>query len=196
PHIKTHKLPEIAAAQVAAGACGINCQKLTEAEVFAAAGFGEILITYNMLGAARLARLQALNERVPALSVTADNEVVVDGLAARFATGKPLTVLVECDTSAGRCGVQTPEAAAALAARIDAAPGLRFGGLMTYPATGAAAKVEAFIVAALSLLGAAGIACPVISVGGTPDLFQSHLIPSATEHRAGTYVYNDRSTIR
>lgn len=196
PHIKTHKIPAIASQQIAAGAVGINCQKVTEAEVFADAGFDDILITYNILGAARVARLAALNDRVARLSVVADSETTIDGLAAAFGVDRPLSVLVECDTGGGRCGVQTPEEAARLAARIDAAPGLRFGGLMTYPAVGGAARVEAFLQSAMALLAAQGIDCPIRSNGGSPDLFQAHLVSSATEHRAGTYVYNDRSMVR
>ncbi|MCX8998293.1 D-TA family PLP-dependent enzyme [Rhizobiaceae bacterium BDR2-2] len=196
PHIKTHKIAAIAHRQVEAGAIGINCQKVTEAEVFAAAGFDDILITYNILGAAKLARLKALNGRVPKLSVVADSETTVNGLDATFDADRPLTVLVECDTGGRRCGVQTPDAAAALAQRIAAAPGLRFAGLLTYPAAGGAAEVEAFIVGTMALLAEQGIDCPVRSNGGSPDLFSAHLVPSATEHRAGTYVYNDRSMVR
>ncbi|MFT4150647.1 MAG: D-TA family PLP-dependent enzyme [Paracoccaceae bacterium] len=196
PHIKTHKIPAIAHQQIDAGATGINCQKLTEAEVFADAGFEDILITYNLLGAARLARLAALNARVARLSVVADSAVTVDGLAAAFTAGRPLTVLVECDTGGGRCGVQTPDQAAELALRIAAAPGLRFGGLLTYPAAGGATRVERFLSEAMALLAARGLPCPVRSNGGSPDLWQAHLVPSATEHRAGTYVYNDRSMVR
>lgn len=196
PHIKTHKLPELARAQMAAGAVGINCQKVTEAEVFAAAGFDDILITYNILGAARLARLKALRGKVARLAVTADSAQVVAGLAATFDAGAPLTVLVECDTGGKRCGVQSPEAAAELAGGIAAAPGLVFGGLMTYPAPGGAAAVEGFVTRAKALLAEAGLDCPVVTVGGTPDFFAAGQIPSATEHRAGTYIYNDRSMIR
>ncbi|WP_226623641.1 D-TA family PLP-dependent enzyme [Alloyangia pacifica] len=196
PHIKTHKLPEVARAQTEAGAVGINCQKVTEAEVFAEAGFDDILITYNILGPARLARLKVLNARISHLSVTADSAEVVAGLAATFDAAHPLTVLVECDTGGKRCGVQTPEAAASLAAEIAAAEGLRFGGLMTYPAPGGAAAVEGFVTAAKALLQEAGLECPVVTVGGTPDFFAAGDIPSATEHRAGTYVYNDRAMVR
>ncbi|WP_010141195.1 D-TA family PLP-dependent enzyme [Oceanicola sp. S124] len=196
PHIKTHKLPQVARMQIEAGACGINCQKVTEAEVFAEAGFDDILITYNILGPARLARLKALNGKVAKLSVTADSAVVVEGLAATFSADAPLTVLVECDTGGARCGVQSPEAAFALAQVIAAAEGLRFGGLMTYPGPGGAAQVEAFMAATLAMLSEAGIACPVVTVGGTPDFFKAGEIPSATEHRAGTYVYNDRAMVR
>ncbi len=196
PHIKTHKIAAVARAQIEAGAVGINCQKLTEAEAFADAGFDDILITYNMLGAQRLSGLRALNERVGRLTVVADSQTTVQGLAAAFAEGKPLSVLVECDTGGGRVGVQTPQAAAELAAQIAAAKGLRFHGLLTYPAMGGAAAVEAFLQAALALLAAQNIACPVRSNGGSPDLWRAHLVPSATEHRAGTYVYNDRSMVR
>lgn len=196
PHIKTHKIVEVARAQIAAGACGLNCQKLTEAEVFADAGFDDILITYNILGPARLARLKALNDRVGRLTVVADSDTTVAGYAAAFGADRPLRVLVECDTGGGRVGVQTPEAALALAERIVAVPGLRFEGLLTYPAVGGAARVKAFLSQAMALLAAKGIACPVRSNGGSPDLWKAHLVPSATEHRAGTYVYNDRSMVR
>ncbi|MGA0540422.1 D-TA family PLP-dependent enzyme [Neotabrizicola sp. VNH66] len=196
PHIKTHKILSVARAQMDAGAVGINCQKLTEAEVFAEGGFQDILITYNLLGAARLTRLRALNDRVARLSVVADSAVTVAGYAAAFAGSKPLSVLVECDTGGGRVGVQTPAAAVALAETIAAAPGLIFAGLLTYPAPGGAARVEAFLAETMALLAAKGIDCPVRSNGGSPDLWQAHLVPSATEHRAGTYVYNDRSMLR
>ncbi|MDO5641029.1 MAG: D-TA family PLP-dependent enzyme [Paracoccus sp. (in: a-proteobacteria)] len=195
PHIKTHKLASVARAQMAAGAVGLNCQKLTEAEAFADAGFDDLLITYNILGPARLARLAALNRRV-ALTVCADSAETVAGYAGAFSADDPLSVMVECDTGAGRCGVQTPAAAADLAARIAAAPGLRFAGLLTYPAPGGAADVETFLTGAMALLKAAGIPCPQRSNGGSPDLWQAHLVGAATEHRAGTYVYNDRAMIR
>lgn len=87
PHIKTHKIPAIARQQLQAGAIGINCQKVSEAEVFADAGFDDILITYNILGAAKLSRLKALNSRIAQLSVVADSDVTVAGLAATFDEG-------------------------------------------------------------------------------------------------------------
>nr|WP_314088732.1 D-TA family PLP-dependent enzyme [uncultured Shinella sp.] len=196
PHIKTHKIVSVAKAQRGAGAVGLNCQKISEAEVFADAGFDDILITYNILGAAKLKRLRALHDRVARLSVVADSAVTVEGLAGAFDAAHPLTVLVECDTGGKRCGVQTPEAATALAERIVASPALRFGGLLTYPAPGGAEAIEAFLSGTMALLAAKGIDCPVRSSGGSPDLFKAHLVPSATEHRAGTYVYNDRSMVR
>lgn len=196
PHIKTHKIPAIARQQLQAGAIGINCQKVSEAEVFADAGFDDILITYNILGPAKLARLKTLNARIGRLSVVADSAVTVAGLAGTFDAERPLAVLVECDTGGKRCGVQTPRAALELAEKIVAATGLKFKGILTYPAPGGAEKVEDFIRETMALLAEKGIDCPVRSNGGSPDFFSAHLVPSATEHRAGTYVYNDRSMLR
>ncbi|MBB3318782.1 MULTISPECIES: D-TA family PLP-dependent enzyme [unclassified Rhizobium] len=196
PHIKTHKIPALAAEQIAAGAKGINCQKISEAEVFAAAGFQDILITFNILGPQKLKQLAALNDRISDLKVVADSTATVDGLSAYFASRKPLTVLVECDTGGGRCGVQTPDEARDLAKRIHSIPGLSFGGLLNYPKPGAAEAVQAFLGEALSLLEEQGIDCPIVSNGGTPSLFEAHLVSAATEHRAGTYIYNDRAMVR
>ncbi len=196
PHIKTHKIPAVAEAQRQAGARGINCQKITEAEVFADAGFEDILITFNILGTDKLARLADLNDRVSGLKVVADSAVTVDGLASHFAGRKPLTVLVECDTGAGRCGVQTPAEAVALSRRIVGSNALEFGGLMTYPKAGSELVTETFFAETLADLKVQGIDCPIVSNGGTPSLFSAHLVTSATEHRAGTYVYNDRAMVR
>lgn len=193
PHIKTHKIPSLAKQQVAAGAKGINCQKITEAEIFADAGFQDILITFNILGSEKLERLAALNERISALKVVADSTTTVQGLADYFTGKKPLAVLVECDTGGGRCGVQTPSKAVALAKAISASSSLSFSGLMTYPKAHSEAQVEAFFATTIAELKAQGIACPIVSNGGTPSLFSAHLVPSATEHRAGTYIYSDRA---
>ncbi|WP_374109217.1 alanine racemase [Rhizobium sp. B21/90] len=196
PHIKTHKLISVAAQQVAAGAKGINCQKVTEAEVFADAGFDDILITFNILGAEKLDRLAALNERISSLKVVADSRTTVDGLSGRFNGSKTLNVLVECDTGAGRCGVADPDQAFDLARYIHESPGLVFGGLLTYPKPDSAQAVQAYFARAAMLLADADIPCPVISHGGTPSLFDGHDVKAANEYRAGTYVYNDRSLIR
>lgn len=196
PHIKTHKIPALAVQQVKAGARGINCQKITEAEVFAAAGFDDILITFNILGTEKHERLAALHDRIGGLKVVADSTVTIDGLSAVFSGRKPLPLLVECDTGGARCGVQTPEEALALAVRIAEAPGLVFAGLLTYPRPGGHEAVQAFLERTRALLDAAGLACPIISNGGTPSLFEAHLVAAATEHRAGTYIYNDRSMVR
>ncbi|MHB0951195.1 MAG: D-TA family PLP-dependent enzyme [Allorhizobium sp.] len=197
PHIKTHKLPAIAEMQLRAGAVGITCQKVSEAEAMVAGSpeIRDVLITYNILGSEKLRHLAALARKV-ALAVVADSEVVVDGLSAAFAKEPtPLRVLVECNTGADRCGVATPEAAAALARRIVDAPGLSFGGLMTYPPAGGTASVQSFMSHAKALIEADGMAVATITSGGTPSMMEAALAPVTTEYRPGTYVYNDRSLV-
>ena len=192
PHIKTHKLPFFAKMQQEAGAVGITCQKLGEAEVMADAGLADIFLPYNILGEAKLARLLALHQRIQ-ISVTVDNDVSLSGLAATFTDkSHPLKVLIECDTGMGRCGVQTPDEALALAQKIAAAPGLRFGGLMTYPAAGLYAAAEAWLGKAVAVLAQSGLACETVSSGGTPDLWHSGGKSVVTEYRPGTYIYLDR----
>src|SRR3954447_14649551 len=120
PHIKTHKSPVLAKLQIAAGASGITCQKLGEAEVMADAGIDDILISYNLLGEEKMARLGALQARA-SMTVAADNSTVVAGLPkAAAASGRPLSVVVECDTGRKRAGVETPAEAIALAQEIAA----------------------------------------------------------------------------
>lgn len=196
PHIKTHKLPRFAQQQVALGAVGITCQKLGEAEVMADAGLTDILLPYNILGASKLERLRALAARI-ALSVTADSAITVKGYAETFSKAeRPLGVLVECDTGGGRAGVQTPEQAIALARTIAAAPGLYFGGLMTYPAKGGGADSDAWLRRATLLLDREGLTPAVVSTGGTPDLWRAHELAAATEYRPGTYIYLDRFQVQ
>ncbi|MCG7627250.1 D-TA family PLP-dependent enzyme [Epibacterium sp. MM17-32] len=196
PHIKTHKLPRLAEYQIEQGAIGITCQKITEAEAMIAGGdMRDILITYNILGQDKVARLRALSEQVR-LSVVADNAAVVEGLSAGFADAKtPLPVLVECNTGADRCGVETPAEALELASAINAAPGLRFAGLMTYPPTGGATQVTTWLAEAKDLIEATDLTVDVISSGGSPDMWRAHQMPLATEYRIGTYIYNDRSLV-
>lgn len=195
PHIKTHKIPELARRQLAAGAVGICCQKLTEAEAMADAGIKDILLTYNIIGAGKLERLHRLSRRCR-LSVVADHERVVRGLATLWtAPDAALSVLIECDTGAGRCGVQTAQQVVDLARIIKAAPGLDFAGLMTYPAMDSTARVHDWLVAARDLLATHDITCAHISSGGTPNLAMLVDAPVVTEHRAGTYIYNDRSLL-
>ena len=197
PHIKTHKLPLIAEMQLSAGAVGITCQKVSEAEamVSGSARITDVLISYNIVGREKLERLRSLAGKVK-LAVVADSEEVVTGLSEIFRNEKsPLQVLVECDTGANRCGVPTPAAAERLAALIHAAPGLSFGGLMTYPPAGGEAMVEHFMAEAKALIEARRIAVPVITSGGTPSMMHAAEAPVTTEYRPGTYVYNDRSLV-
>ena len=194
PHVKTHKLPRFAHAQMALGAIGITAQKLGEAEAMADGGLTDIFLPYNILGPAKLTRLKALHDRVM-LSVTADSLITVAGYAVTFVAAHPLSVLVECDTGAGRCGVQTPAEAVQLAQAIAAAPGLRFAGLMVYPLRGGMARTQSWLAQAVEMLTAVNLPPDVISTGGTPDLWQAHRVGLATEHRPGTYIYSDRMQV-
>jgi D-serine deaminase-like pyridoxal phosphate-dependent protein len=192
PHIKTHKSPLIADMQAKAGAKGLTCQKIGEAEVMAAAGHDDILITYNILGEQKLGRLGALLSSTK-ITVAADHPVVVAGLpeAARIA-GRDLDVVVECDTGRKRAGVETVQEAVALAKDIAARPGLSFAGFMIYPPENAMAETQAFLDAALAGIRDAGLEARMISSGGTPNLAHLSEIQGITEHRAGTCVFNDR----
>ncbi|WP_085909602.1 D-TA family PLP-dependent enzyme [Kiloniella majae] len=195
PHIKTHKLPSMAHRQIEAGAIGITCQKIGEAEIMADAGIKDILITYNIIGDEKLDRLTKLAQRCT-LSVVADNAYVVDGLAKTFAKKEhPLEVLIECDTGANRCGVQSAAEALDLARIIHNASGLVLGGLMTYPPMGDQCHVNNWLKRTQDLLIENGLPCPTISNGGTPNMWRSQEVSVATEHRSGTYIYNDRSLI-
>jgi len=193
PHVKTHKIPPIAQLQMDAGAVGITCQKVSEAEVMADAGFNDIFIPYNIVGQTKLRRLMRLAARTT-ISVTADSAVVIRGLSnAAQEAGLLLTVLVECDMGLGRCGVQSPPEAAELARLIASFPNLHFGGLMTYPSN---EHLDDFVRATRSLLQDEHLQIERVSGGGTPSMWQAHTHPELTEHRAGIYVYGDRLTLR
>lgn len=192
PHIKTHKLPALAHKQLAAGAVGIACQKVGEAEVMAAAGIRDILICYNIIGKTKLDRLARLAGEIT-LSVVADSAFVVDGLQdAMKRHDHRLRVLVECDTGGGRAGVPTTQEALDLAARIDKASHLDFGGLMTHPPTD---ETAAWFAQATRAFTSAGMRLPAISAGSTPRARTMHEVEGLTELRVGTYIYNDRMQV-
>ncbi len=191
-HIKTHKIPAIARQQLDAGAVGIACQKVSEAEVFAAEGFHDIQIPYNILGerkTARLADLAIANK----ITVSADSEAVIAGLQAA-AADKDVTirVMVDLETDAHRTGVG-PERVVRLAQQIEAAPNLHFAGLLVYPSN---PTVRADLQEALRLLHEAGIGVDSVSGGGTGAAISAAEMPEVTEIRVGTYVFNDWTTVK
>ncbi len=193
PHVKTHKIPEIARMQRTAGARGIVCQKLSEAEVFADAGFDDIFIPYNLVGEAKTGRLVRLARRIR-ISAAVDSLPTAQGISvAAQAGGVSVPVLIECDTGGARAGVQTPQEAVELARTLARLPGVRFDGLMTFPTD--SERTPRFLEEALGMLRQAGLEVRVVSGGGTPQSWNSHRVPQLTEHRAGTYVYNDHNTL-
>jgi len=193
PHIKTHKLVGLAKAQIELGAKGITVQKLGEAEVMADAGIEDMLLTFNVIGLKKLERLVALARRT-SISVVADSAEVVAGLAhAGNIAGRDISVLIECDTGAGRNGVQSPKAALALAELIDGTRGVRYGGLMTYPRANMRREADEFLSTTVELVARAGMETATISSGGTPDMWKDEGLGKVTEYRVGTYIYFDRS---
>jgi len=200
PHAKTHKSVEIARRQIAAGAIGVCCAKLGEAEALAEGGIENILITSPVVGPSGVARLTALAERSPGLMASVDHPVAVGALAA---SGAALTFLVDIDPGIHRTGVASPEATLALARQIDDAPSLTFAGVQFY--CGAQQHIEtfearraaieertAYLATIVRLLGESGLRPEIISGGGTG----SHVIDAAlgvfTELQVGSYVFMDR----
>ncbi|CCD93001.1 putative amino acid processing enzyme-related protein (aldolase or racemase) [Bradyrhizobium sp. ORS 375] len=195
PHIKTHKSPVLAKLQIEAGAQGITCQKIGEAEIMADAGINNILISYNLIGEEKMARLAALQAKAD-MTVAADNATVIAGLPqAAKQSGRTLSVVVECDTGRKRAGVETPAEAIQLARQIKASEGLRFAGFMMYPTETGWDDAQRFYDEALAGVRAEGLEASIVSTGGSPNLKNLGKLKGATEHRPGTYIYNDRMQV-
>lgn len=179
PHTKTHKIPEIAAMQLAAGAAGITCAKIGEAEVLP----GDDVLIGVPVPPQKLPRLREL-ARTRRVTVVTDSVEFARGLNG-------VGALVEIDVGVGRCGVQTPEEAVAVA---QACP--EFRGLFYYPASlddAAFERARQKIDATLAALHRAGFKTPIVSGGSTPGAHRTRLIPETTEIRPGTYVFQDRN---
>jgi D-serine deaminase-like pyridoxal phosphate-dependent protein len=192
PHAKTHKMIEVAALQLAAGATGLTVAKLGEAEVFADGGCEDILIAYPLVGDAKLERLAALARRAR-VSVALDSLEVARAIAG---SGAGVRVRIEVDTGQHRAGV--PPSDVAGLAREVAALGLTVEGVMTHEgqAYGAQDLAAATHDAVAKMLeAAASLHAPVISVGSTPTARYAAEEPGVTEIRPGTYVFQDRTQI-
>ena len=190
-HSKTHKVPEIAKLQVAAGSQGITCQKLGEAEVMVDAGINNILIPYNIVGKPKLKRLTTLVQRAQ-ITVALDSEETAMGISRQsIAEGCVVPVIVELDTGSGRCGVQSPQEAQHLAQQIMKMQGINFQGVMTYPSN---IRAKPFIAETLDLLTGDGIPVNIISGGGTGAEAASKEL-GCTETRSGSYVYEGMTRV-
>lgn len=133
PHAKTHKSPDLACMQARAGALGITCATLGEAEAMAGAGVTGVLLSSPMTGSSKIARMIALAARARDLMVVVDDEANIEALgAAARAAGAPLGVVIDLEVGCGRTGVTTVDGAARLASSIAATEGLRFAGLQAY----------------------------------------------------------------
>jgi len=195
PHAKTHKCLEIARRQIALGAGGLTVATVGEAEVFAAAGFGDLFIAYPVwVSGGRVARLRALAEQV-SLRIGVDSVEGVQALASA-ASGAGIAVLVEVDSGHHRSGVQ-PEAAGEVAAAASRA-GLEVLGVFTFPGHGyqpdgrgqaAADEATALDVGARSLQRVS--VDPVVRSGGSTPTAALADAASLTEMRPGVYAFND-----
>ena len=195
PHIKTHKSPILAQMQIKAGAKGITCQKIGEAEEMAKVGIRDIIIATNLLGAARSGRLSALLKTVP-IKACADNSFTLNvySAAAKLAD-RSLEVLIECDTGQKRAGVESPQEAMELAKIIRDDPYLTFGGILFYPPLDGWSLTQVFFDKLKVGLSSLGMRAKIVSTGGTPNFAHIGELQGATEHRAGTCIFNDRMMI-
>jgi D-serine deaminase-like pyridoxal phosphate-dependent protein len=202
-HIKTHKIPEIARMQIAAGAGGIVCAKVSEAEPFADAGIEDICIAYPVVGEVKWRRLAALATRIRSLTVNCDSEEAARGLSkAASEAGATIRVHVDIDSGLHRGGIPSDDhvSIARLAAKINSLPGLRFAGLTTYrsgsfpgaPNPKDAGHAEGqVLVDVANQLRAGGIEVGEVTAGSTPTGKWVAEVPGVTEVRAGNYVFND-----
>jgi D-serine deaminase-like pyridoxal phosphate-dependent protein len=206
PHAKTHKSPAIAQRQIEAGAKGICCAKLGEAEVFVAAGIGDIRLPYP-IHPSNAERVLALTDHAK-ISIVVDDESVASGWSdAMVAAGRRLAVLVKVDVGFHRCGVDPDRAdIPGVIHRIAKLPGLEFRGLLSHAGHSylaksgaeieAIAKQEAEILNRLAeALRAADTPVPEISVGSTPTARFIASQPGVTEMRPGNYVFVDRTQV-
>jgi len=202
PHAKTHKCAEIARRQLAAGAVGVCCQKVSEAEAMVAGAVGDVLVTNEIVGAQKLARLAALARRAR-IGVLADDPGNVRELQAAAArAGAQLDVYVELEVGGRRCGVAPGAPALALAREIAASPNLRFAGLHAYhgraqhvrPAAERRALVAdaaAAVRKTRTLLEEADIGCPIVTGAGTGTFVFEVELGEWNEIQPGSYVFMD-----
>ena len=202
PHAKTHKSPVVAHLQMARGAVGQCVQKVAEAEVLAWGGVSDILVSNEVVSPRKLARLAALT-RISTVAVCTDDRRGVEAIeAAAREAGVRLTVLVEIDVGAGRCGVAPGPEAVTLARQIAASPHLRFGGLQAYHGAAQHQRTpearSASIAAAATLAGRVvddlrhvGLDCAIVGGAGTGTFALEAASGVYTELQVGSYVFMD-----
>ncbi len=203
PHAKAHKSIEIARQQVAAGAIGLSCATLGEAEILGRAGIPGILITSPLATASLADRLAELHRDIDGLMIVADHAdhvAVIDRVAAQ--AGKKFSVLVDIDVGQHRTGVSAPQDAVALARRIAAASHLRFAGIQAYYGhlqhlDGFAQRRQAVLEQVdrlrefIGALRAAGHAAEIVSGGGTGTALIDAEMGVFTEIQPGSYLFMD-----
>lgn len=202
PHIKTHRMPYFAKLQMEAGACGIACAKIGEAEVMADNGIGDIFIANEVIGEDKYERLKALHRRVH-VRIGIDNEVQLAQMEKVFATeARPLEVLIEYEVGEVRTGVTSDEQLTRLVNAIQSSKRIVLKGIFsheghTYKADSVAdccAKAQAAYaktVRAAELIRSLGADIDTVSVGATPSVMNGSSFEGITELRLGTYIFFD-----
>jgi D-serine deaminase-like pyridoxal phosphate-dependent protein len=203
PHIKTHKVPEIAHMQLSAGAAGIVSSKVSEAEPFAATGIGDICIAYPVFGDKKWQRLADLAKRVQRVTVNCDSEQAAIGLSHHAEkAGVSIHVQIDIDSGLHRGGINCEEQSAIerLASAIRSLPGLQFDGVTTFRSSGSAGarsakeagNAEGHLLREIAnRLRSAGIEVKEVTAGSTPTGLWVAKVPGITEVRSGNYVFND-----
>lgn len=202
PHCKGHKTPAIAHLELRAGAIGVTCAKLSEAEVMAAAGIGSILIANQVVGAHKTARLANLCCQAEVIVGVDSLDNMRELAAAGRQKGVRIPVVVEVDTGMHRCGVQPGAEAVALARAVHEHEGLRYMGLMAWEGharklqdlsqrTKACQEAVGLLVQSATHCKEAGLPVQIVSCGGTGVEEISSRIPGVTEIQAGNIVLHD-----
>ena len=203
-HGKMHKSVDVAKLQIElGGACGVCCQKVSEAEVFARGGIKDVLVSNQVRDPAkidRLARMPKLGART--ICCVDDLANVADLSAAARKHGTEIECLVEIDCGAGRCGVTTTPAVVEIARAIDAAPGLKFSGIQAYQ--GAMQHLDSFedrkaklavavaqVKDAVDTLKAEGLECDIVGGGGTGSYYFESTSGVYNELQCGSYAFMD-----
>ena len=203
-HGKMHKSVDVAKLQESlGGACGVCCQKVSEAEVFARGGIRDVLVSNQVRDPQkidRLARIPLLGAR--AICCVDDLSNIADLSAAATRHGTVIECLVEIDCGAGRCGVTTTPEVVALARAIDAAEGLKFAGIQAYQGAmqhldhyedrkAKIAVAVAMVKDAVDTLAAEGIACDIVGGGGTGSYYFESTSGVYNELQCGSYAFMD-----
>jgi len=203
-HGKMHKSVDVARLQEAlGGACGVCCQKVSEAEVFARGGIKDVMVSNQVTDPAKIDRLARMPKLGARVLVCVDDPANVAALsAAAVKHGTQIEALVEIDCGAGRCGVSTTQDVVNIAKMIDAAEGLKFAGIQAYQ--GAMQHLDSYadrkakldiaiaqVADAVQGLKAVGLDCDIVGGGGTGSYYFESASGVYNELQCGSYAFMD-----
>ncbi|SUP39484.1 alanine racemase [Veillonella criceti] len=202
PHIKTHRMTYFAKLQMEAGASGIACAKIGEAEVMAKAGIEDIFIANEIVGISKYERLKMLNRKIKTLRIGVDNTFQIDQIEKVFNGEKPLEVLIEYEVGEVRSGIISDEDLLFLAKYVNSKKNVVLKGIFsheghTYKASSMeickekAEEAYRRTVRAAELIRDEGIPLEIVSVGATPSIMNGAYFEGITEFRLGTYIFFD-----